>query len=127
MKKKKFKKLVEKEALNLYKHTTNEEKELLSIAVSSYSLDPISARKCIYGSMTGYCFNPRAKELMNRCTKKFVCSMYIDIDDNIDISQHKEKEGCNWSPIEVYVNQEDANIKAVVKMITKGKSKLHKL
>lgn len=64
--KSKFPDLVVKEAKNLRKLTTFEEKQLLNFS----TLDGDSKYDCLYGQITGHCFSPRAKELIEASCEK---------------------------------------------------------
>lgn len=60
---KKMKELAIIEAKNLKKHATPEELGNLNYN----SLSPHSASKCLYGQMTGNCYNDRACNLIEKC------------------------------------------------------------
>lgn len=54
---------VRQEIENIKKYATKEEKKKLD----SFYFDPEDPNKCIYGLMTGYCRNDRAKFLISKC------------------------------------------------------------
>lgn len=58
---------VKKEAEALRVHATKEERERLDISI----LRPENMSRCIYGQMTGNCFNPRAATLIDKCAVKY--------------------------------------------------------
>lgn len=55
------------EANNIKIYATEEEKSRLN----SKLLEPSSSKQCIYGQMTGSCFNDRAIELISKCTPRY--------------------------------------------------------
>jgi len=55
------------EAKALREHATVEELHKLNIDI----LDPTLENKCIYGQITGDCFDIRATELIRLCCKRF--------------------------------------------------------
>lgn len=58
---------VRKEAEALRVHATIEERERLNFS----ELKPSYVDRCIYGQMTGYCYNDRAAVLIGKCTARF--------------------------------------------------------
>jgi hypothetical protein len=123
--KKKLKKLAVKEALNLYKYTTYEEKKELAFGFVTGSIDPDIGTHCIYGWLTGSCNGNRAIELMGKCTEKFVNNLTDDVkvtDSGINERETYYKNSV-WSPIESYACKDYANVEALVKMIVTGLDK----
>lgn len=59
--------LVAQEAAAIRKHAIKSELDQLDFN----ELDPEAADSCIYGQMTGNCFNTRAKELLTLCAVPF--------------------------------------------------------
>lgn len=62
----KFPKLVIEEATALRENATQREKDRLNFI----NLDPEHFERCIYGQMTGSCYNSRAIELIQKSASK---------------------------------------------------------
>lgn len=108
-----------KEAAKLRENATS--RELNKLAFSS--LNPQSPERCVYGQMTGGCYSPRAEELIRRCA-----SLVIDAGNALsnvsckwERGRKKELHESNvWSPIEVYIVQDGADNKTLIRYL-KGK------
>ena len=91
---------VRKEAEALRVHATKEERERLDIE----TLNPNQVTKCVYGLTTGSCFSERAVELIQNCAPVYYSTR--------SLSTLEIKYSYNiirWSPIEVYIQQPEAN------------------
>lgn len=122
--------LVKKEAENLRKHATKQEKTQLCIE----ELLPAKTSDCIYGQMTGNCYSTRASTLIEKCCKK-VYHHYLSGDDNLNLFEHanlngkpdisasklKARIGTWFSPIECFItiphNQKSDNNKILIDYI----------
>lgn len=91
---------VRKEAEALRIHATREEREKLDYEM----LNPNNAYRCIYGLTTGSCFSERAMELIQKCAPVYYTSRSFT---NMKVV-HSYNE-TRWSPIEVYIQQPEAN------------------
>lgn len=60
---KEYLKEVKKEIINIKKHATAEEIDMLDF----FRLNAYNYRQCIYGQMTGNCYSKRATELIRLC------------------------------------------------------------
>ncbi len=100
--------LVIAEAKKLRKNANEKELKRLDI----YMLDTKSPKHCIYGQMTGDCFNRRASKLIGES-----CSRVFNNDSkNSEISgtlngppKGKRRDGIRtdyWSPIEVFIDKD---------------------
>lgn len=58
--------LVKKEARNLRKYATEDER----LELNFDDLDPDSPFRCVYGLMTGNCFSERADQLIKQCAER---------------------------------------------------------
>jgi hypothetical protein len=110
-----LKKLVVEEALNIRKYATKEEMKRLNFA----RLCPTNQNLCVYGHLTGDCHNIRAIELLDKCTRPYTESIHHIL--NFKKSRQKvfNNEGGHrdFSPIEYYINQPEAKLKTLVKLI----------
>ena len=101
-------KLVVDEATKLKKTATESELERLSVHLND--LAPNNQEKCIYGQMTGHCFNARANELVLKCAKR-VYDMNRNYGDNSFKTAElngkpkpvNAREISYFSPIEMYI------------------------
>jgi len=102
--------LVQAEADNLRKHATPAEKSRLNFR----TFNPRKTRGCIYGQMTGNCYENRAAELIIKCAAKVYLSSAFGIDANqiynlngkpFKINTYRQFE--YHSPIELYVYLND--------------------
>jgi hypothetical protein len=91
---------VRKEAEALKVHATKEERERLDIEM----LNPNQITKCVYGLATGSCMSERAIELITKCAPVYYTTRLIN---NIEVV-HSYNDS-RWSPIEVYIQQDEAN------------------
>jgi len=101
--------LVLQEADNLKKHATKEELEKLNIL----NLQNDHSENCIYGQMTGHCFEERAHELIMLCAPK----VYNVIGQRDWLRDGNELNGpptkingrlrgdVYYSPIEIFISQ----------------------
>lgn len=96
----KLKDLVRQEADNLKIHATPEEIADLDFD----NLMPEDTHNCIYGQMTGDCFDKRAVELLNLCAIPYSSSnqSWIPCDSEF------KTDGRAFSAIEVYITQYNA-------------------
>lgn len=95
------------EANNLKKHATKEELNKLDFN----DLSPIHTQHCIYGQMTGYCHNDRARQLILSCTDRY----YTDTLGRVAVSDLLGRHNIrNFSPIEVYIGHIGANNKTLI-------------
>lgn len=117
--------LVKEEAKNLKKNATQEE-----IAKLNFSdLVPTDSEKCIYGQLTGCCWNGRAIELIKKSCKRVYTPNYDEDKDTLADAKvngkPKEDRDAYWSPIEVFIyqdkNTENGNNKKLIDYI-KGKT-----
>lgn len=91
---------VKKEAEALRVHATGEERAELDMEL----LDPNHTCKCVYGLMCGECDNDRAIELIEHCAP----TLFKLDGDNI-IPSDRSSIVNRWSPIELYIKQDEAN------------------
>lgn len=127
---KEFLQLVLEEAHTLKEHATSDELSNIQIG----NLDPDSARKCIYGLMTGHCDSPRAISLLGSCAVPFTSSL-----DQIDKSSIVEPTfnykgnpflSANlsirswFSPIELYIYHAEDLGQSLVYFLNGKKDKL---
>ena len=116
--------LVIAEAKKLKKNATKEELDKLEFN----RLNTRNVNKCIYGQMTGYCFNDRAISLIEQsCTKVLTCDNSVDeIRGFLNGSPKKTSREKYWSPIEVFIdrprNKTNGNNKRLVAFL-KGETK----
>lgn len=114
-----MKQLVIEEATNLRKYATKAELKRLNIKY----LNSGDTTKCIYGQITGHCFNYRAEQLIKNCASRVYDNLR-----NTPIYQSKIKapvkyliRGCFWSPIEVFIdqprNQKNGNNELLIKFL----------
>lgn len=100
--------LVVEEATNLRIHATNEEKSNLNLNQLVYS----SPTNCIYGLMTGHCFEERAVELIDKCCQKvYKVEGELEIRDlplnGSPAGKERNRVKCEYySPIEVLLDNE---------------------
>lgn len=98
--------LVKQEAENLKVHATQEELSNLSFD----KLDPIQADKCIYGLMTGNCYSKRSIQLIELCCERVIVDASgVSGSKVLNGSPSKSYRRSYWSPIEVYIAQDDFN------------------
>lgn len=89
-----------------------------------------STTSCVYGQMTGYCFNTRATKLIKlSCQKVFTAKHNRDVmEGTINGSPAKMKRDTFWSPIEIFIdqpkNKTNGNNKRLVQYIKGGDDKL---
>lgn len=98
-----LKRLAYKEADNLKLHCTPEELGMLNFD----KLKPTHASSCIYGQMTGNCYNVRALQLIKKCNVSYIL---VDLEefDNYQLTEEKrEWESSIYSPIEAFIMQYD--------------------
>jgi hypothetical protein len=103
-----LKELVKIEAENLLLHATPSELQRLDIT----TLQPEFEKHCVYGQMTGECFNERSLELIVKCCKKGYRDLYLD-GNLMDIDAGEIKDPFDrydhfFSPIEYYICREGA-------------------
>lgn len=95
--------LVTQEALALKVKATRKELSKLNIN----QLNPISANQCIYGQMTGFCYGPRATELIVSCCARVFKSekgALQDFDiDNLNGAPEPDKRSDYYSAIETFI------------------------
>lgn len=111
-----LKSLVISEATALKSTADQYELERLDFRV----LDPTEHTSCIYGQMTGSCFNKRAEELIATCATKLVVgeigSEVSDIDDCVSIENDKDCRRSRdtgdvyFSPIEMFIAQNQTSL-----------------
>ena len=125
-----LKELVIKEAKKLKKAATLEEIENLNFK----QLDPTKESQCIYGQITGSCFNKRAVKLIQAsCKRVYKIDPYgsgaVPFGE-LNGSPKKTERGNYWSPIEAFIaikkNGKNGNNKRLIKFL-KGKTKTLKL
>lgn len=121
--------LVIDEATNLKKNA--KKKELANLQFKS--LDTQNYQSCIYGQMTGDCFNERAIKLIEKsCERIFLDDEAIEgkITGTLNGCPKKERREKYWSPIEVFIdkkrNKNNGNNKRLIDFL-KGKTKTLKL
>jgi hypothetical protein len=136
--------LVEQEALKLHEHTTYEEKSKLFDALACDMIDGDDFQNCIYGAMTGNCYNKRAYELVKECNDKVLEYDISESDEDAALksvtqltNSVKQEMNCSSlegerspflpyiTPIEWYIAQENANIAYVVNLINRGTKALN--
>jgi len=116
-----MRRLVIEEATKLRNMITQDEANRLNFS----KLDSSDLNKCIYGQLSGSCFNNRATELIKACAARVYKndSRHMDLRDSklngspIGLSRNEF-----WSPIEVFIDQEEnicSNNKNLVKFIKK--------
>ena len=112
-------KLVKEEADNLKNNLTLIERLKLSLTL----LDPCSSTQCIYGQLTGDCDSDRAIELIKTCCSRAYGFLFdITMKDSPVIGSPKKlSRGNFWSPIEVFIvqdeNQDNGNNEQLVKYL----------
>ena len=120
-----FIKLVVSEAKGLRKHTTQTEKDLLNETTFS----PTNCDSCIYGQLTGFYRNARAKELADlagvRITFPELTFKPFDVLIQFGKQQPKGEVG-TFSPIELYIHSFTNDGKRILRYI-KGETKLLRL
>ncbi len=94
----KYPELVIEEATNLRKFTTPKEKESLDLEI-----DPLDPLQCIYGRISGSCYNNRATELIKKCCPRVYNKGNISL-DTFNGSPIGKSRSEYWSPIELYIN-----------------------
>ena len=118
--------LVLQEAKNLKRKAIKKEKENLNFS----KLKPNNWKFCVYGQMTGDCFNKRAKELIDSCAKRVYipnCATRKEIRNAIvNGKPNPEKSRMHYfSPIEVFIqqlgNKKNGNNEALIDYL-KGKT-----
>lgn len=121
-----------KEALALNKYTTDTEKSKLV----PLHIDPRSMNGCIYGSISGQCYNDRAIELLKLCAPLTIGFRSKGLPFNITITEMSleqldscvNEENCDlgnrdwvnvrcWSPIEVAIIKDRSIIRKVIDVI----------
>lgn len=103
-----LKKQVIIEVSNLKKYATKEELYRLNFD----KLNPIDNSNCIYGQITGDCYNSRASDLIKKCTRVYYDNMYIrSVVHSIDEVGYGER---NCSPIELYITLNGAKNKTLI-------------
>lgn len=90
---------VKKEAEALRVHATQEERGRLDME----NLNPNQVTKCVYGLLTGSCMSERAIELINKCAPVWYTSRSLG-----ELSIVYSYNQSRWSPIEAYIQQEEA-------------------
>lgn len=118
--------LVIQEVTMLKQHAT--ETELNRLDINNFN--PNNERFCIYGLLTGNCFEERAVELLNTCTKPFTKVLdldsyedYVDFEDKIGVRstrQDFDDLGRDFSPLEFYIMQTTAENNEKVFQYLKG-------
>ena len=126
---KKMRELAAKEAKNLRKYLTDDEKALLIAS----EIDPDNSQSCIYGKSTGSCFSARAHELIIKCAER-VYKSSKNIYDRISESRLNGKpypvvEGVDrvleyFSPIETLIINDQSTIPPLVAYIKGETNKL---
>ncbi len=105
------------EAANILEHATEEERKCLNIM----RLDAYDTRQCIYGQMTGDCYNDRATDLIQKCAVrvykgKHEGSASLGIEKiKLNGRPHKFKGSRSYayhSPIEVFIGNTTYNNRA---------------
>lgn len=120
--------LVKKEAKKLKENAT--EKELSNLDFSN--LRPSSSSSCIYGQLSGDCFNTRTSDLIHSCAERIYSSTGDGL-YKVKLNGKPEKKRTaykHYSPIEVFIfqsrNRENGNNELLVKYL-KGESKTLKI
>ena len=118
-----LKELVKKEAENLRVSATVKERQRLDLSC----LDPDNPRMCIYGQMTGNCFNERSYTLIREC-----CTQVYSVPENImfgiitrstlngkpyKLENPEDRQLKYFSPIEKYIMEDDADTEQLVAYI----------
>lgn len=127
MKKQDLFRAVVAEAKKLKEEATSKELAKLNYAVNAHF-----PHKCIYGQMTGYCFNVRAQKLIKACTPVLLASglsysikSYNDIKNipssGLDVTDNGRMR---FSPIESYIALEGAQKHVLVAFLKGEKDKL---
>lgn len=118
---KELKELVKQEADNLIIHATLEERNRLDFE----TMIAKHSDNCIYGQMTGHCFNERALELLEKCTVPFsvFATEFIEpSNDNFIRSLSRD-----FSPIEFFICQKNGGKNKNLINYLKGNSTTLKL
>lgn len=117
----KLKELVRIEADNLRKHASADELSNLDFE----HLNSNDVECCIYGQMTGMCFEERASELIALCAPMFV-EWNFESDEEFSIFNNKmlrktfkapDDDGRSLSPIEVYIGHKNAKSKNLIEYL----------
>ncbi len=126
----------EKEARLLRQYATLDERDNLDLD----TFDPLDRQNCIYGQMTGSCFSKRATSLIKKCA-----AMVVHLEEEEDCSIPIEYAPCRlprgnkrkltltsnraeqhyFSPIEIYIAQEDADIPQLLAFLQGNSKKLN--
>lgn len=92
-------------------------------------LNPCRQDRCIYGQMTGDCFNERAKTLIvESCERVFKTNDGLFTGSKLNGAPKKETRNEYWSPIELFIYENRnttsgiAKVKKLVKFL-KGENK----
>ncbi len=119
------------ELLKLRSLLTDAEKERVQ-SFHTYYISAENPKECIYGRITGDCFNDRATELIIKCSDKFINFEHKtgNFIDNINKRFVDDKER-TFSPVEVWITDRylkdysmignDSRITRVIKVL-QGKS-----
>lgn len=111
---KNIKQLVIEEATKLREHATVLERSRLDIE----GLNPKINTLCIYGQMTRDCWSKRATDLLNMCTTPY--SRHIkEFTPTLDL-EFKPTIGRRFSPIEVFITDQDPTINHILVAYIKG-------
>ena len=130
-------KLVKEEARNLKKKATKTELSNLDFK----ELNPSTPHRCIYGQITGDCFEERAKNLIEKCATKIyqykenmngLYNSELNGKPNFEIQSRKgfsflcTPDIIHYSPIECFItnplNKRNGNNKTLINYL-KGKTK----
>lgn len=94
--------LVKDEAKKLKKLATKAQLNKLNFT----KLNPLMTRDCIYGQMTGDCYNLKAKELIISCAKRtYICNYEVQMDKCKLNGPPTGFRKDYYSPIEVFIVQ----------------------
>ena len=111
------------EANNIKKYATAAQKDWLNFK----TLDPGVTYGCIYGRMTGDCFNEDAYNLIIKCTSKPFSSSLSHYSENYKAwtKEYSDlRDSRDFTPIEFYIMQEGAKNKNLIDFIKGEKETL---
>lgn len=118
---------VRKEFSNIKLYATTEEiTNLLNALFYSHLILPTDSHKCIYGHITGNCFNHRANELIEKCASinKFCEESGAALSDMVYEQPIKHKQRTNkynyFSYIEVYLANDKEDCIKIAKSVFKN-------
>ncbi|MCE7039175.1 hypothetical protein [Dyadobacter sp. CY312] len=112
--------LVIEEATKLKEHATAEEIGELNLD----RLNPHFPDTCIYGQMTGWCYNERAIELLNLCATPFSKMIVEYIPAEVEAFRVGSRVMSCFSPIECYIFRNGSKNETLIQFLKGEKDSL---